>query len=76
MGAGLAVIALIGGAVSIAIVGYHGILLAIVSASIGGSFTTLLVAFLSDALRPREPKRLGGEGPRPVSVSAEQPGPV
>lgn len=51
MGAGLAIIALIGGAASVAIVGYHGIFLAFVTASVGGSFSTLMVAFLGDMLQ-------------------------
>lgn len=77
MGAGLAIIALIGGAVSVAIVGYHGIVLTFVTASVGGSMTTLLAAFLSDALLHRD----GRETPSlpvltPTTTQAEPAGPV
>jgi hypothetical protein len=51
MGAALALIALIGGAASLAIVGWHGILLGALTASLGGSLCTLLAAVLASLLR-------------------------
>lgn len=51
MGAALALVALIGGAASVALVGWHGILLGFVTASLGGSLATVLAALLGAALR-------------------------
>jgi hypothetical protein len=76
MGAGLAIIALIGGAASVAIVGYHGILIAFLTASIGGSFSTLLVAFLADGLRGRTGDEAHGDLLAPAAPEAEPAGPA
>lgn len=46
MGAGLAIIAILGGAVSYAIVGPTGLIGTLVTLSVGGSFTTLVAALL------------------------------
>lgn len=77
MGAGLAIVALIGGAVSVAIVGYHGVFATFITASVGASMTTLLVAFITDALHERGAREPAGEPLlAPVPSKAEPAGPV
>jgi hypothetical protein len=51
MGAAFALVALIGGGASVALVGWHGLLLGLVTASVGGSLATLLAALLGIMLR-------------------------
>lgn len=76
MGAGLAIVALIGGAVSVAIVGYHGVFATFVTASVGASMTTLLVAFITDALHDRGARQPASEpllAPAPAKVESAGP---